>query len=187
MIIGEGLVLRPPIREDRERWLELMQDPAQLTHGSPAFVKLPKTVEDLDGRMAEAAERFAAGEPGMLTIAESDAPEHFLGDIGWRRDVPAPLLIADIGYAVHPDARGHGVGRRAIRTLTRWLTLDEDGPGLARVQLDHTVENLPSCRVALAAGFQQEGIRRAYLPLRDPDAPGGQRRHDVCLHGFVPA
>jgi RimJ/RimL family protein N-acetyltransferase len=63
--------------------------------------------------------------------------------------------------------------------------LSPDGRGLARVQLDHSVENEPSCRVALAAGFEREGIRRSFLPLRDPDAPGGVRRHDVCLHGCV--
>ena len=108
----------------------------------------------------------------------------FVGNIGWRRDAPAPLRICEIGYSVHPDARGRGVARRAIRVFTRWLTLDDDGPRQARVQLDHSVENLASCRVALAAGFEQEGVRRAYLPLPDPTAPSGERRHDVCLHGW---
>jgi RimJ/RimL family protein N-acetyltransferase len=56
---------------------------------------------------------------------------------------------------------------------------------MARVQLDHSVENVASCRVALAAGFEREGMRRAYLPLRDPESPTGVRRHDVCLHGYV--
>ena len=100
--------------------------------------------------------------------------------------VPAPLRVADIGYAVHPDSRGQGVATRAVRTLTRWLTVDDDGPALPRVQLDHSVENIASCRTALAAGFEQEGVRRHFLPLRDQDAPGGERRHDVCMHGYVP-
>ena len=42
---------------------------------------------------------------------------------------------------------------------------------MARVQLDHSVENIASCRVALAAGFEIEGVRRGFLPLRDPTAP----------------
>ena len=66
--------------------------------------------------------------------------------------------------------------------LTRWL-MAPDGRGLDRVQLDHSTENPASCRVALAAGFEREGIRRGYLPLRDPD--GTVRRHDVCLHGTI--
>ncbi len=57
---------------------------------------------------------------------------------------------------------------------------------MARVQLDHSVENPASCAVAEAAGFAQEGVRRGFLPLRDPDAPFGVRRHDVCLHGYLP-
>ena len=72
---------------------------------------------------------------------------------------------------MHPDSRGRGIATRALRTLTRWLTTDADGPRLARVQLDHSVENPASCRMALAAGFAREGVRTAYLPLRDPAAP----------------
>ncbi|HET8971254.1 MAG TPA: GNAT family protein, partial [Candidatus Nanopelagicales bacterium] len=75
-----------------------------------------------------------------------------------------------------------GIGRRAIVTLTRWL-MSTEGRGLERVQLDHSTENPASCRVARAAGFAQEGIRRGYLPLRAAD--GTVRRHDVCLHGCV--
>ena len=55
---------------------------------------------------------------------------------------------------------------------TRWLTADPTGPHVARVQLDHSVENPASCRTALRAGFAREGVRAAFLPLRDPDAPG---------------
>ena len=115
-----------------------------------------------------------------------DDPARFLGSAAWLFHVPAPLRVADIGYAVHPDSRGQGVATRAVRTLTRWLTVDDDGPALPRVQLDHSVENTASCRTALAAGFEKEGVRRHFLPLRDQDAPGGERRHDVCMHGYVP-
>lgn len=185
MILGEGLGLRAPAAADRERWLELLHEPEELRFGTPAFVPLPATVEELDGRVVAAREQFRAGAPTTLAIVEPDDPGHFLGTVAWRRDTPPALRICEIGYAVHPDARGRGVGRRAVRTLTRWLTRDDRGPHQARVQLEHSVENLASCRVALAAGFEREGLRRAFLPLRDPDAPGGERRHDVCLHGFV--
>jgi RimJ/RimL family protein N-acetyltransferase len=184
MIRGEGIGLRVPVRADRERWLELVQDPEQRRFGTPVFVNVPETVEELDDRIAEASANFEAGEPTTLTIVEGDDPR-FVGNIGWRRDSSTLLRICDIGYSVHPDSRGRGVARRAIWVFTRWLTLDDDGPRLARVQLDHSVENIASCRVALAAGFEREGVRRAYLPLPDAAAPGGVRRHDVCLHGLA--
>lgn len=186
VILGEGLVLRVPVRADRSRWLVMARDPDQLRFGSPAFVAVPETVEDLDVRIALAATAYASVTPGTLVMAGADEPDRLLGTIAWRLDVPPVLQVSDIGYSVHPDARGRGVARRALAALTRWLTTDPEGPAHARVQLDHSVENRASCRVALAAGFAQEGVRRAFLPLRDPDAPGGVRRHDVCLHGFVP-
>ena len=184
MIRGEGIGLRVPVPADRQRWLELLHDPQQRRFGTPAFISVPETVEELDERIAEASARFEAGKPSTLTIVEGDDPR-FVGNLAWRRDAPTPLRICEIGYSVHPDARGRGVAVRAIKLFTRWLTLDDDGPRQARVQLDHSVENVASCRVALAAGFEREGVRRAYLPLPDAAAPGGVRRHDVCLHGLA--
>lgn len=186
MISGERVRLRLPIRADRSRWLEVLRDEDQLRWGSPAFLPLPAVVEDLDARIDDAARHHAGLEPGTFVVVHADTPEHFLGVVAWRWDVPKLLQVADIGYSVHPDARGQGVARSAVITLARWLTRDSDGPLLARVQLDHSVENPASCRVADAAGFLQEGVRRAFLPLRDTAAPDGVRRHDVCLHGFVP-
>lgn len=181
MILGDGLVLRAPVDADRRRWLDLFEDPEELHYGIPSFAELPMIVADLDERITRATKAAAAGTPGTFVIADAD--DRFLGTVGWRLDSPA-LRIADIGYGVHPDARGRGVASRAARLLTRWLTADADGPGLPRVQLDHSVENTASCRTALAAGLEQEGIRRLFLPLREPG--GGVRRHDVCLHGFLP-
>jgi RimJ/RimL family protein N-acetyltransferase len=184
LIAGEGLVLRAAVPGDRERWLELFQDPMEQRFGMPSFVPVPQALEEIDERVAASAQALAACEPGALVVAFEDDPTYFLGTLGWRRDAPR-LQIADVGYGVHPDSRGRGVATRALRTLTRWLTLDEDGPHLPRVQLDHSVENTASCHVARGAGFEQEGVRRSYLSLRDDTAPTGARRHDVCMHGYV--
>jgi RimJ/RimL family protein N-acetyltransferase len=186
VITGDGLLLRVPAAGDQVRSLELYHDHDQLSFGMPVGVPVPTTTADLEERMARAREAYDALEPCELTIASLEDPDRFLGSISWRRGVAPFLRVVDVGYAVHPDARGHGVAGRALRTFTRWLTLEESGPRQARVQLDHSVENPASCRTALAAGFEQEGVRRSYLPLRDDAAPDGVRRHDVCLHGFVP-
>jgi RimJ/RimL family protein N-acetyltransferase len=186
VILGEGLVIRALAPGDRERWLELLHDPEQRRFGSPAFVVRPGSVEELDTRVTQAATAFAAGEPTALCVADESDPDRFLGVIAWRIDLPKPFLTCDIGYSVHPDARRRGVARRAITTLCRWLTLDDDGPHQVRVQLDHVVENDASCRTAVATGFAREGIRRGFFPLPDPAAPDGVRRHDVCLHGYLP-
>ncbi len=185
MITGEGVCLRPPVSADRDRWLELLHDPDQLRYGSPSFVSLAESVDQLTERVTQARAQFAALQPGSLVVVEAADPDLFLGTIGWHFHVPPLLLVTDVGYSVHPDARGRGVATRALRTFIRWLTEDVDGPGLARVQLDHSTENPASCRVATAAGLPREGVRRGFLPLRDADAPDGFRRHDVCLHGMA--
>jgi RimJ/RimL family protein N-acetyltransferase len=184
-ILGEGVELRLPSRSDCQRWFELIHDPEELRFGLPAFVPVPETVDSLAGRIPEAAEAYAARAPGAFAIVAAEDPERFLGIISWRVDAHAAFRIADIGYGVNADARGRGVARRAIRAFVPWLTTDPGGPGMVRVQLDHSVENVASCRVALAAGLEKEGVRRSFLPLRDPAAAGGVRRHDVCLHGVV--
>ena len=179
---GSGVLLRPAEPSDAERWLEMIRDSECQKYGSPAFVDVPTDVAGLADRIESSRTAWAEGSPGTFIVAAVEAPERFLGDIGWRWSLHEKFAAADLGYSVHPDARGRGVGRRAIVALTRWL-LAPDGRGLDRVQLDHSTENPASCRVALAAGFEREGIRRGYLPLRDLD--GTIQRHDVCLHGTI--
>ena len=53
MIRGEGVGLRVPVPADRERWLELLHDPEQRRFGSPVFITIPESVEELDERIAE--------------------------------------------------------------------------------------------------------------------------------------
>lgn len=94
--------------------------------------------------------------------------------------------VADIGYAVAPDSRGAGLATAAVRLLSAWLAQAGFGPAIARVQCDHSVENPASCRVAVAAGFAREGVRRGFLPLRESGQPQAAiRRHDVCMHGLL--
>ena len=49
--------------------------------------------------------------------------------------------------------RGRGVAPRALEVATAYAV---DGLGLHRVQLQHAVENIASCRVAAKAGFALE-------------------------------
>jgi RimJ/RimL family protein N-acetyltransferase len=181
---GSGLLLRPARESDAERWLEMLRDPVYVTYAAPAFVTLASEAAGLTERIEQSQTSWQERVPGMLAVVPAADPDLFLGDISWRWTTGEKLGVAEIGYGVHPEARGQGVGRRAIVALTRWL-LSPEGRGLARIQLDHSVENEASCRVALAAGFEREGIRRGFLPLRDPTAPDGVRRHDECLHGCV--
>lgn len=187
-IVGEqeGLVLRPPRASDAQTLFEIAEDPAELRFGRPAFVpryEAPAALHESIGRMRS---EHAAGKPSSFVLAAVGDPGPALGTIGWRLDWGPGMGVADVGYSVHPRYRGRGLATAALRLLTAWLTSPAPGPQLARVQLDHSVHNVASCRVAAGAGLGREGVRRGFLPLRagvEPDA--AIVRHDVCMHGLL--
>ncbi|WP_456785807.1 GNAT family N-acetyltransferase [Cellulomonas sp. P5_C5] len=82
---------------------------------------------------------------------------------------------SDISYWVVPEARGRGVATTALRTLSAWAF---DTLGLHRIEVDHSVDNLASCRVATGAGFRLEGTKRG-------DALHTDGWHDMHLHARV--
>jgi RimJ/RimL family protein N-acetyltransferase len=85
---------------------------------------------------------------------------------------------AKIGYRVLAAARGRGLARQMVDAVTRWAFQER---ALMRVQLEHAVPNVASCRVAEASGFVLEGtLRSAYA------VPGGGRE-DAHVHGRLPA
>lgn len=181
-IVEAGLLLRPAEVGDAQRWLEMLGDSDYQRYGAPADLPQPSGGRALATRVTSSVTAWTDRSPGTLVIALGEDPGLFLGTIGWRWSITDWFGAADLGYCVHPDARGRGMARRAMVAMTRWL-MSPEGHGLARVQLDHSTENPASCRAALAAGFEREGVRRGYLPLRDTD--GTVRRHDVCQHGRI--
>jgi RimJ/RimL family protein N-acetyltransferase len=66
---------------------------------------------------------------------------------------------ATFGYWLAPDARGRGVATRALRLITGW-TLETTS--IVRLDLYTDLTNDASGRVAQRAGFEREGIRRAW-------------------------
>jgi RimJ/RimL family protein N-acetyltransferase len=64
-----------------------------------------------------------------------------------------------VGYWVRADARGRGIGSRALALAAEWGFAH----GYRRLQLHADVENLASQRVAEKAGFRREGVLRAWI------------------------
>jgi RimJ/RimL family protein N-acetyltransferase len=65
-----------------------------------------------------------------------------------------------------------------VDAVTRWAF---ESRGLMRVQLEHSVNNAASCRVAQAAGFVYEGTARSAYAV-----PGSADREDCHIHGRLP-
>ncbi|MGX6601967.1 GNAT family N-acetyltransferase [Micromonosporaceae bacterium Da 78-11] len=88
--------------------------------------------------------------------------DELLGGIGLDR-VSRARGQAEIGYWVGPWARHRGVATAAVRALSTHAF----GTGLRRLELLTHGENPVSQRVAFAAGYQREGVRREALPDRN--------------------
>ncbi|MFV2101815.1 GNAT family N-acetyltransferase [Micromonospora sp. LOL_024] len=111
---------------------------------------------------------FASG--GAAYAVTDPATDRLLGTVGLSHPVPQRGQ-AEIGYWVAPWARGRGVATTATRALAEHAF----ATGTARLELLTHVENAASQRVALAAGFRSEGVRRGATPVRDG------RRRDLTL------
>jgi RimJ/RimL family protein N-acetyltransferase len=79
------------------------------------------------------------------------------------------------GYFIAPWARGRGYATRALRLACAFAF---DQLGLHRVEVTIEPENEASRRVALAAGFTEEGLLRSYMPV------AGKRR-DMVMYSLL--
>lgn len=105
----------------------------------------------------------AAWTTGGASYAIADpATDRLLGAVGLSNPIPERRQL-EIGYWVAPWARGRGVATAATRALAERAF----AAGAARLELLTDEENTASQRVALAAGFRHEGVRRSAGTARD--------------------
>jgi RimJ/RimL family protein N-acetyltransferase len=69
---------------------------------------------------------------------------------------------AEIGYAMHPDGRGHGFMTEAASRMLDWgFAPEPDGLGLERIRWNAIATNAASAAVARRLGMTFEGRRRS--------------------------
>ncbi|MER7132220.1 GNAT family N-acetyltransferase [Streptosporangium saharense] len=157
MILSRDVVLRPPAKSDAESIARACADP-RVSRFLPTL-PVPYTRDDALAYLGMAEQAWRDGG-ASFAIADAETDE-WLGNIGLK-----PLDArgnGEVGYLVAPWAQGRGVATAATRALTEWVF----ALGVRRVELLADVENLASQRVALAAGFQREGVRRSAEARRD--------------------
>lgn len=165
------LVIRPPLPEDAAEAFEVMNDPDvrrwNPTRECPDLATAEQWCRDgadwSDGTHAtwHAVDRRTGRMVGNASLFSFDT-DH---------------LVAKIGYRVLPAARGRGVARQMVEAVTVWAFESRE---LMRVQLEHAVPNLASCKVAVAAGFVLEGTARSAYAVPDDG------REDCHIHGRLP-
>lgn len=135
------------------------------------------------GDAATAIEAFATPDIQFFHSRRLDSEAEALEWIefcaeGWRKERSATWAVVDrqldqiigrvsintelkwgsgeVAYWMLPAGRGRGVATRACVVATRWA----HGIGIHRVELEHSTTNKASRKVALAAGYIEEGTRR---------------------------
>lgn len=166
------LLIRPPLPDDAPEAFQLMNDPDvrrwNPTRDCPdlatAAAWCRSGADWSDGMHAtwHAVDRRTGRMVGHVSLFAFDTDD----------------AVAKIGYRVLPSARGRGVARQMVDAVTRWAFTER---ALARVQLEHAVPNVSSCKVAVAAGFVLEGTTRSAY------AVPGDGREDCHIHGRLAA
>jgi RimJ/RimL family protein N-acetyltransferase len=158
-IIGAGVRLRAFRPDDAEALAAGYNDP--LSQRFVPMLPAPFTLAHAEQIIAERIPEMVTDGGALYAIADPETDE-LLGGTGLDR-VAAGRGQAEVGYWVGPWARGRGVATAALRALSGHAL----GHGFDRLELLTHWENTASQRVALAAGFQREGVRRKALPARE--------------------
>jgi RimJ/RimL family protein N-acetyltransferase len=158
--LSDGQVtLRLAAERDIPEILIAYQDDPQLhvRLGEPR----PPSGAELGSRAERADAERAAGAHLALTILEFGS-EHCRGQL-YGQHFDWDHGRAELGIWLAPQARGKGLGRRALRLAAAWLF---ETCRLERVQVLTEPDNEAMLGAARAAGFQYEGVLRAYHRYR---------------------
>jgi RimJ/RimL family protein N-acetyltransferase len=158
VVLSDGVVtLRVWRPDDAPAVLVACQDPL-----IARFVPIPQPYGEEEARafIEKTQRNWASGDEQAFAIVDAVTDE-LLGSIS--RHGPFGHR-ATFGYWLAPEARGRGVATRALRLIVDWTIATTD---VIRFDLYTDVENDASGRVAERAGFEREGIRRAWILDRD--------------------
>ncbi|HEV7756175.1 MAG TPA: GNAT family N-acetyltransferase [Mycobacteriales bacterium] len=109
--------------------------------------------DDVPAVWASGGAQFAVSERGSGRVVGGIGLHH----VSWES------RVAEIGYLIGRAARGQGYATEAVAAVATWAF----GHGIARLELMTDPANTVSQRVALAAGFTREGVRRSAGRARD--------------------
>jgi RimJ/RimL family protein N-acetyltransferase len=165
VLVGRSVVLRPWRDADVPRIVEQCNDPVAqrfLPH-----LPTPYGASDARAWLLSERTRLAEGQSVGWCIADP-GDDRAMGSIdvfGLERTGNE----AEVGYLLHPEGRGRGLMREAIRLAVRHavVPVEDGGLGLARLALRAAVANVPSRRAAESVGFREIGVQRCIDPQPD--------------------
>jgi RimJ/RimL family protein N-acetyltransferase len=126
----------------------------------PAGTTVPATYTPEAGRafIARQWQRETDGEGRSRALAVDDRAVGLV----WIAFRPQPR-VAGLGYWVIPAERGRGYGTRGAQLAAEWALTH----GFARIEAWVAPDNVASQRLLRSAGFEREGVLRAFLDGKD--------------------
>ena len=147
-LIGDGVLLRPLRPDDAPAFASAFADDPQL--GARVGFE-----EDPDEDWFR--DSFDGDDRSSFQFAVTAGGSDTLVGIVIVHHVEAEQGRAEIGFWLAPDARGLGLGRRAVSLLVDWLF---GHPWLRRLELTTTPDNAGAIALAERLGFVREGVLR---------------------------
>ena len=167
---GRGMWLRPWILDDASTLLEAFRD-GEISRWHAAKVS---TTRDASDWIRETQESWREQRSANWAVCTS---HQIVGRVALST-VSVEQQCAEVSYWVLPAHRGLGHASAAVRRLTSWCF---EEAGFNRLEIQHSVFNQTSCRVASNAGFVIEGIRRQ--AVRHSDGWHDMHLHGLCANG----
>lgn len=152
--LRDGEISLAPLSSHHLEGMEsLGLDEAVLAH---TYVTAPFDADKAMTWLARYIQGWRDGSCAGFAIERSGSGD-FLGFCALVR-MDADAGEAEVGYITAPQARGQGVGVRALKLISRWaLEVLE----MKRLELRISTDNEASMKVAERAGYQHEGIMRS--------------------------
>jgi ribosomal-protein-alanine N-acetyltransferase len=147
-LAGDGVRLRSLRDDDAPAYAAAFRDDLDL--GRLIGIETDPDEAAVRERIANAAQR--AGFELVIATDDSDA---FRGLVGVH-SVEPDHGRAEVGFWVVPQARGAGLGARAVALVVSWLFEH----GMRRVEMTTTPDNGGALVLARRLGFTQEGVLR---------------------------
>ncbi|MGW3345546.1 GNAT family N-acetyltransferase [Nonomuraea rubra] len=168
---GERLGLRDVTEADVSALHTLYSHPAAVQHAPFA----PRSPREVAALVEEAMEAAAAEPRRLYVLAVVDADRRdVIGVARLRIEAELPHS-AEIGFGLHPDQWGRGIGTDLVRLL---LAFGFKQLGLHRIWGARSPANLPAQLAMLTAGMVEEGRIRHHL-----HTPNGWR--DSIVHSAI--
>ena len=161
-LTDEHALLRAHRPSDADRIVEQCRDPESLQ-----WTTVPRPYGPEDAREFLALIEAQWNDPGgdrYWAVTDANDPDHpYLGTIDAR---PRAHGTMEVGFGLHPEARGRGLMASALRLVCQWWF---EGGG-TRVHWRAMRGNFDSWRVAWSCGFRMHGTVPELLPSVAEDA-----------------